>query len=316
MIPTLFLVSFIAFFVIELPPGDYVTNWLLQLELEGDVHAMELADVIRHKYGLDRPAFVRYFMWIGKVLQGDLGFSLSFGVSVSKLLMKRMALTITVTLASLLFTVVISYPVGVYSAVRQYSLGDYFWTFIGFLGLSIPNFLFALILLYVSTKYLNLSVGGLFSPEFQEAPFSVAKAFDLMKHIWIPMIVVGTAGTASGIRVLRANMLDELKKPYVDLARAKGVREVKLIIKYPFRIAVNPSISTIGWILPSLVSGSVITAYVLDLPTAGPVFLEALRYQDMPLAGAFILLTGALTVIGTLISDILLAVVDPRIRFD
>ena len=316
MIPTVFIISVLTFFVIELPPGDFVSRYVGVLEQQGRPVDLETIENLRRIYGLDKPAFVRYFIWIGKFITGDMGFSLEFRKSVADILSMRFALTAIVTLASMLFTWVVAFPIGVYSAVRQYSIGDYFWTTIGFFGLAFPNFLFALILMFLSAKYLNISVGGLFSREFQEAAWSIAKFIDLLKHLWIPVIVIGTAGTAGLIRVLRANLLDELKKPYVELARAKGVKEVKLIVKYPLRIAINPFISSIGWILPSLISGAVITAIVLDLPTAGPVYLRAIRAEDMPLACAFMMLISILTVIGTLISDILLAIVDPRIRYE
>ena len=316
MIPTVFIISILTFFVIELPPGDYVSRYVGILEQQGRDIDQETVENLRRMYGLDKPTFVRYFIWIGKFMTGDMGFSLEFRKSVAEILGMRFAMTVTVTLASMLFTWLVAFPIGVYSAVRQYSVGDYFWTVIGFLGLAIPNFLFALVLMFFSARYLNISVGGLFSREFQEAPWSILKMVDLLKHIWIPMIVVGSAGTAGLIRILRANLLDELKKTYVELARAKGLKEARLLIKYPLRIAINPFIASVGWILPSLVSGTVITAIVLDLPTAGPIYLRAIRAEDMPLAGAFIMLIAILTVIGTLISDILLAIVDPRIRYD
>jgi peptide/nickel transport system permease protein len=220
-----------------------------------------------------------------------------------------------VTLSSLLFTWVLAFPIGVYSAVRQYSAGDYIFTFLGFIGLSVPQFLFALVLLVLSSKYLHIGIGGLFSRDFMNAPWSVARVVDLLKHMWIPMVVIGLSGTAGLIRILRANLLDELKKPYVELARARGLKETRLIVKYPLRIAINPFVSSVGWILPALVSGTVITSVVLDLPTVGPLFLQSLRSQDMALAGGLVMVMGMLTIIGTLISDILLAIVDPRIRY-
>ena len=315
MLPTLVLISILAFVVIELPPGDYVSSYVQTLMQAGRNVDDALIENIRHAYGLDRPVAVRYFLWISRLLRGDFGFSLFFKASVGELLALRLPMTFLVTLFSLVFSWLVAFPIGVYSAVRQYSFGDYFWTVIGFLGLATPNFLLALVLMFVAAKYFDTSVGGLYSPEFQTVAFSLAKLWDFLKHVWVPMVVVGTAGTASLIRILRANLLDELKKPYVEMQRAKGVPEGKLIIKYPLRIAVNPFISSIGWIVPSFISGTVITAVVLDLPTAGPLFLQAIRAQDMPLAGAFIMLTGALTIIGMLVSDIVLAMVDPRIRY-
>ena len=313
MIPTLIVISVISFIVIELPPGDYVTTQLLQMEQQQI--SEEVIENLRHRYGLNKPIYTRYLLWASNFVRGNFGYSLSWNKPVRELLSARLAFTVLISLSALLFTWAVAIPIGIYSAVRQYSVGDFFWTFIGFLGLAIPNFMLALILMFMSFKYFGISVGGLFSEQYQMAAWSWGKILDLLSHLWIPMIVVGTAGTASLIRIMRANLIDELKKPYVDMARSKGVGETKLIFKYPVRIAINPFISTIGWLLPSLISGATITAVVLGLPTAGPLFLGALRRQDMQLAGAFVMLTATLTVIGTLISDILLAVVDPRIRY-
>ena len=313
MIPTLVAISIISFIVIELPPGDFVTAQLRKMETQQI--SKETIDNLRHRYGLDKPAYVRYLRWAWNFVQGDFGYSLSWNKPVRELLASRMALTIVVSVSALLFTWAVAIPIGIYSAVRQYSIGDYFWTFVGFLGLSIPGFMFALVLMFLAYKYFDLSIGGLFSEEYQMAPWSWGKVVDLLSHLWIPVIVVGMAGTAALIRIVRANLLDELKKPYVEAARARGISEMKLIFKYPVRIAINPLISSIGWLLPSLISGAVITAVVLGLPTAAPLFLGALKRQDMQLAGAFVMLTSTLTVIGMLISDILLAIVDPRIRY-
>ena len=315
MLPTLVLISILAFLVIELPPGDFVTSYVQTLMTAGRQVDDAMIENIRHAYGLDRPVTVRYFLWISRLVRGDFGFSLFFKASVGEMLALRMPMTFLVTLLSLAFSWVVAFPIGVYSAVRQYSFGDYFWTVLGFLGLATPNFLLALVLMFVAARYFSTSVGGLFSPEFESAAFSLGKLWDFLKHVWVPMLVVGTAGTASLIRILRANLLDELKKPYVEMQRAKGVPEGRLIFKYPLRIAVNPFISSIGWILPQFVSGTVIVAVVLNLPTAGPLFLQAIRAQDMPLAGAFIMLTGIMTIVGMLVSDIVLAIVDPRIRY-
>ena len=260
--------------------------------------------------------YVRYLRWFGKFVTGDMGYSLHHHMSVNELVMKRLPMTMIVTLVSLLFTWIIAFPIGIYSAVRQYSPGDYVVSFFGFIGLSVPQFLFALVLMVISSKYFDISIGGLFSRDFIVAPWSAARVIDLLQHLWIPMIVVGLSGTASLTRILRANLLDELKKPYVDLARARGLSEIRLIMKYPVRIAINPFISSVGWILPALVSGTVIVSVVLDLPTVGPLFLQALRAQDMALAGGLVMVMGFLTIIGTLISDVLLAIVDPRIRYD
>ena len=316
MIPTVFLISVLTFFVIELPPGDFVSRYVEQIEQRGDLVDPAVLEAMRERYGLDESTLFRYLRWIGRFLVGDLGHSLVLHLPVAEILGQRFALTVVVSLTSLLFTWIVAFPIGLYSAVRQYSFGDYFWTVVGFLGLAIPNFLLALVLMYLSSELFGTSIGGLFSREYAEAAWSFGKVLDLLSHLWIPVIVVGTAGTAGTIRILRANLLDELKRPYVELARAKGVAEWRLIVKYPLRIAINPVLSTVGWVLPSLVSGTVITAVVLGLPTAGPIYLDAIRSEDMPMAGAFMMMIAVLTVIGTLISDILLAVADPRIRYE
>jgi peptide/nickel transport system permease protein len=259
--------------------------------------------------------YIQYLRWAWNFLHGDFGHSFEWNRPVSSLIAERIPLTIVISFTTLLFTWLVSVPIGIYSAVRQYSWVDYLLTFIGFIGLATPSFLFALVLLWFSYAYLGMSIGGLFSPEYLEAPWSWAKILDLLKHLWIPVIIVGTAHTAKFIRIIRGNLLDELKKPYVTAARAKGLSEARLILKYPVRVAINPLVSTIGWTLPELISGIAITAVVLNLPTSGPLLLNALRSQDMQLAGSFIMLLSFLTVIGTLISDILLAWVDPRIRF-
>jgi len=270
---------------------------------------------LRQRFGLDQPMYIQYLRWAWNFLHGDLGHSFEWNRPVSSLIAERIPLTIVISFSTLLFTWLVSVPIGIYSAVRQYSWVDYLLTFIGFIGLATPSFLFALVLLWFSYAYLGMSIGGLFSPEYLEAPWSWAKILDFLKHLWIPVIIVGTAHTAKFIRIIRGNLLDELKKPYVTAARAKGLSEARLILKYPVRVAINPLVSTIGWTLPELISGIAITAVVLNLPTSGPLLLSALRSQDMQLAGGFIMLLSFLTVIGTLISDILLAWVDPRIRF-
>ena len=317
MIPTLFLISILAFTIIELPPGDFVPSRIMALLEDGNSVSLAEVENLRHIYGLDKPLYLRYWWWISKFVRGDFGYSLSWGRSVWDLLASRFALTALLALLSLLFTWAVAFPIGIYSAVRKYSLADYFWTCIGFLGLAVPNFLFALVLLFLTYTYFpNVGVGGLFSDEFQLASWSWAKFLNFLSHLWIPIVIIGTAGTAGLIRILRANLIDELKKPYVVMARAKGISEVRVILKYPVRIAINPFLSTVGWVLPSLIAGETITAIVLGLPTAGPLFLGALRVQDMQLAGAFVMLSATLAIIGTLFSDILLAAVDPRIRYD
>jgi peptide/nickel transport system permease protein len=316
MIPTLVGISVLSFFIIQLPPGDFLTSKIAGMVEQGETIDVATLDALRSRYGLDRPIIVQYWKWISRIIfQGDFGESFEWNRPVTQMIWGRLGLTFILSFSTLIFIWLIAFPVGIYSAVKKYSLGDYVFTFLGFIGLAIPNFLFALTLMYIAFSKFGLSVGGLFSPRFQEAPWSLAKVVDLLQHIWIPMVVLGLAGTANLIRTMRANLMDELKKPYVVTARAKGLAERKLLIKYPVRVALNPFISTVGWILPNLVSGSTVVSIVLNLPTTGPLLLRALQSQDMYLAGSFILLLSTLTVIGTLLSDILLAAVDPRIRF-
>ncbi|MFB9175383.1 ABC transporter permease [Roseibium salinum] len=314
-IPFMFAVSLIAFALITAPPGDYLTSFAATLAQSGDIVDEARLDALRERYGFDQPFLVQYFHWIGGVLQGDFGISFEWQQPVGQLIWERMALSVTLALATLMFTWAVALPIGIYSAVRKYSVGDYFFTTIGFIGLATPNFLFALVLMYVAVVYFGSDVSGLFSEEYKDAPWSLAKIGDLAAHIWIPVIILGTSATASLVRIMRANLLDELYRPYVTTARAKGLSEFRLIMKYPVRIAINPFISTIGWAFPQLISGAVITAFVLSLPTSGPLMLQALLAQDMYLAGAFILLLCCLSIVGMLVSDILLAVIDPRIRF-
>jgi peptide/nickel transport system permease protein len=317
MIPTLFAISLVSFIIIQLPPGDYLTTLVAALASQGEQVDPAALQALRERYGLGQPVYVQYFKWISGILfRGDFGQSFAWNMPVSALIWERLVLTFVLSFASLMFVWVVAFPIGIYSAVKQYSMGDYFATFIGFIGLATPNFLLALVLMYVAFKYFGQSVGGLFSPQFQEAPWSWAKALDLFAHIWIPVVIIGTEGTAGLIRIMRANLLDELRKPYVVTARAKGLPEWKVILKYPVRLALNPFISTVGWVLPGLVSGSAIVSIVLSLPTTGPLLIRALQSQDMYLAGAFILMLSALTVVGTLLSDVLLAWLDPRIRYE
>jgi peptide/nickel transport system permease protein len=317
MIPSLFALSFLSFVLIQLPPGDYVTTYIATLAASNEAVDRNAAIELRARYGLDQPMIVQYWKWMsGIVLHGDFGLSFEWQQPVSGLIWERMALTLLLTVATLLLTWGIALPLGVYSAVEKYSVGDYVVTFFSFLGLAIPSFLLALVLMYVAAVQFGQDVGGLFSEPFRNAPWSLAKFWDLLTHLWIPVIILAVSGTASLIRVMRANMLDELSKPYVTTARAKGLSEFRLLIKYPVRIALNPFISTLTWLLPNLVSGSIIVAIVLNLPTAGPLLLQSLMSQDMYLAGAFVLLICALTLVGSLISDILLALVDPRIRLE
>jgi peptide/nickel transport system permease protein len=317
MIPTMFAVSLVAFIIIQLPPGDYLTTLVASMATQGEDIDPAALQALEQRYGLGQPIYVQYWKWIsGIILRGDFGQSFAWNMPVTDLIWGRLALTFIISLASLLFVWIVAFPIGIYSAVRQYSVGDYIATFLGFIGLAVPNFLLALILMYIAFKYFNQSVGGLFSPEYIDAPWTWGKVVDLLAHLWIPVIIIGTAGTASLIRIMRANLLDELRKPYVVTGRAKGLPEWKLILKYPVRVALNPFISTVGWVLPTLVSGATITAIVLSLPTTGPLMLRSLMSQDMYLAGAFILMLSLLTVIGTLVSDLLLAWLDPRIRYE
>jgi peptide/nickel transport system permease protein len=317
MIPSLFALSFLAFVLIQLPPGDYVTSYIATLAASNETVDKNAAAELRARYGLDQSMIVQYWKWIsGIVFRGDFGLSFEWQQPVSGLIWERMALTLLLTVATLLLTWGIALPLGVYSAVKKYTVGDYIATFFSFLGLAVPSFLLALVLMYVAAVQFGQEVGGLFSEPYQNAPWSLAKFWDLLKHLWIPVIILAISGTASLIRVMRANMLDELSKPYVTTARAKGLSEFRLLMKYPVRIALNPFISTLTWLLPNLVSGSIIVAIVLNLPTAGPLLLQSLMSQDMYLAGAFVLLICALTLVGSLISDILLALVDPRIRLE
>lgn len=311
---TVLAVSVISFLVIQLPPGDYVTAYIAQLQSTGTVISMEEAANIRQQYGLDQPFYVQYFKWIVQIAKGNFGVSMLYNRPVSAVIGDRLTLTIVLTLASVLLTWIIALPIGIISAVKQYSLVDYVSTFFGFIGLAIPNFLLSLLVMYIGFAYFDKSVGGLFSPEYQVAPWSLGKVIDLIKHLWIPAIILGLSGTAQLIRIMRNNLLDELAKPYVVTARAKGLSPIRTILKYPVRVALNPFISTIGYTLPHVVSGTIIVSIVLGLPTVGPLLYQALLAQDMFLAGTIILLVGALTVGGTFISDILLIWVDPRIR--
>lgn len=318
-IPTLFAVSVVSFAIIQLPPGDYITTLAGQLAAEGEAspEALEALDRLRERFGLDQPFYVQYGKWIWAILsRGDFGYSFEWRTDVGGLIGEYMMLTVVVTGATLLTTWMIALPIGIYSAVRPYSALDYIATVFGFIGKATPNFLLALILMWGAFSWFGADVTGLFSPEFTDASWSLAKAWDLVKHLWVPLIVLGTSGAASLIRTMRANVLDELNKPYVEAARAQGLSEMRVILRYPVRVALNPFLSAIGGTLPDLFSGSVVTAVVLNLPLAGPMLLRALTSQDMYLAGSFIFLLSVLTLVGTLISDILLAVVDPRIRFD
>lgn len=316
MIPTLFGMSLVSFLIIQLPPGDFLTSLTSAIADSGQSLDQASIDRLTALYGLDQPFYVQYWNWISNIiLRGDFGWSFDWGQPVSRLLWDRMGVTIFVSALSLVLIWAVAIPIGIYSAVRRYSIGDYVFTFFGFVGLAVPTFILALGLMYVSFTWFGLNVGGLFSPEYEQAPWSLGKFIDLLQHLWIPVVVIAISSTAALIRVMRANLSDELSKPYVVTARAKGLSEFTLIMRYPVRLALNPFVSTIGWVLPSLISGVTITAIVLNLPMAGPLLLRALVSQDMYLAGAFILIMSVLTLIGMLISDILLAVLDPRVRY-
>lgn len=307
-------ISVLTFIIIRLPPGDFVDAYIANLAVGGSTVSAEQAAAMRREYGLDRPVAVQYALWMGRVIQGDFGVSMMWRRPVTEVIGDRLWLTMAVSFAALLLTWIIALPIGIYSAARQYSVGDYVATTLGFIGLAVPNFLLALILMYLGFRYLGLSVGGLFSPDMAQAPWSWAKFWDLMLHLPLPACVLALAGTAQLIRIMRANLLDELRKPYVVTARAKGLPESRVVLKYPVRAALNPFASSSAYLFPYLVSGSIVVSLVLGLPTVGPLLLQALVAQDMFLAGSIVLLLGVLTVIGTLISDLLLMWIEPRIR--
>ena len=313
MILLLWVLTVVSFIIIQLPPGDLVSSIARRLTETGEAADQAMLDGMRKNYGLDQPIYVQYWRWFSNVLQGNFGFSFLLNRRVSEVIGERLALTALVSGSTLIFTFVMAIPIGIYSATHQYRIGDYFFSFMGFIGLATPNFLLALILM-MALLALGMSPGGLFSPEYMKAPWSVAKVWDLLKHLPLPIVIVGTAGTAGIIRVMRATLLDELEKQYVITARAKGVREGNLLFKYPVRVAINPIISTVGWLLPVIVSGEIITSLVIGLPTVGPMLFTALQFQDMFLASSLLLFLNFLTVIGTLLSDLVLVMVDPRIR--
>ncbi len=317
LIPFLFLVSIMSFIIIQLPPGDYVDSYIRNLQLQGGTVNDAQKAALEAQYGLDKSLPAQYLSWIGNIiLHGDFGNSFRYQVPVEQILAERIPRTIAISFASILLTWIIAVPLGIISALRQYSGWDYLFAFISFLGLSVPAFLLALVLMYVVYAQTGWFVTGLFSPEYRTAPWSFDKLIDLLKNIWLPLLVLSLTSTGGIIRILRASLLDELRKQYVTTARAKGLPERLLILRYPVRIALNPLISTIGWMLPAVVGGEVVVSKVLNLPTTGPVLLEAIQSQDMYLAGALVMILSALTIFGTLISDILLAVFDPRIRYD
>ncbi len=317
IIPVTLVISLIIFFLIQLPPGDFLSVYTAKAVEEGEHIDKQELERLREEYGLDKPWYVQYYKWMEAIiLHGDFGYSFTYKQQVSTIIMQRFGITIMISLVTMLFTYIVAIPIGIYSAVKQYSIGDYIFTIIGFLGMATPNFLFAIILMYLSFKYFGNPMIGLISPEYIEGAWTLAKFFDLLKHMVIPIIVIGTANTCGLIRIMRGQLLDELNKPYVLTARSKGLPEKKILFKYPVRAAINPIVSTIGWSLTSIFTGSTITAIVLNLPTQGPVMQQALLNQDMYLAGTWLLIMAFLTLVGTLISDILLAWLDPRIRYE
>ncbi len=314
MIPTLIAISIITFVIIQLPPGDYLTTYIAELQAQGEaVNAGKIA-FLRAQYGFDKPMWEQYILWVAGMLRGDFGFSFEFNRPVVEVIGDRIWLSMLVSFATILFTWAVSFPIGVYSATHQYSWADHGLTFLGFLGLATPNFLLALVLMYFANVVFGTTIGGLMAPEYLDQPWSLAKLGSVLEHLWIPVVVIGTSGTAGMIRRLRANLLDELRKQYVVTARAKGLHPFRALCKYPLRMALNPFIADIGNLLPQVVSGAAIVSVVLSLPTTGPMLLDALRSQDMYLAGSFLMFLALLTVIGVFVSDLLLAVLDPRIR--
>ena len=313
MILTLFIISIISFLVIQAPPGDYMSTYVSRLAAQGEQIDESQLVALRSRYGINQPMYIQYLKWLRSVLRGDLGRSLEWNRSVRSLILERLPWSVTLSIASLLIVYLVGVPIGTLSATRQYSLTDYFFTLVGFIGLAIPNFLLALLLLWVYFLTTGNVAVGLFSAEYALAPWSIGKVIDLLKHLWMPALIVGTAGTAGIIRIMRATLLDELRKQYVIVARSKGLSERKLLYKYPFRIAINPLISTIGWTLPTLISGELLVSMVLGIPTIAPIFLNSLLSEDMLLASSIVLILSALTVVGTLVSDVLLAWVDPRV---
>jgi len=311
---TTYAISVLSFAIVQLPPGDYVPSYIASMSASGSAVSAAEAEALREQLGLDQPMTVQYLKWMGLILQGNFGMAMEWGRPVADVIGDRLWLTFVISFAAVVFTYGLALPIGIYSAVYRYSFLDYLFTFVGFIGLAIPGFMLALIVMYVGFIWFGANVGGLFSAEYSEAPWSLAKAWDLIKHLPIPAIVLGVAGTAQLIRIMRSNLLDELRKPYVMTARARGLPEHRVIMRYPVRVALNPLVSTIGYLLPYVVSGSIIVSLVLSLPTVGPLLLKALIAQDMFLAGTIVLLLGVLTVIGTFISDLLLMWIDPRIR--
>jgi len=314
MIPTLIAISIVIFTIINLPPGDYFSTYIAELQSSGEAADLAKINFLKAQYGFDKPIWEQYLFWASGLLHGDMGYSFAYNLPVNQVVGDRLLLTFIVSFTTILFTYIVAFPIGVYSATHQYSWADHFLTLVGFLGLATPSFLLALVLLYLANVYFGISIGGLMDPQYVNQPWSLAKALSVAAHLWIPVVVIGTAGTASMIRRLRANLLDELQKQYVVTARAKGLHPMKVLFKYPLRMALNPFLSDIGSLLPHVISGAAVVSIVMSLPTTGPMLLEALRSQDMYLAGSFLMFMAFLTVIGVFLSDLALAVLDPRIR--
>jgi peptide/nickel transport system permease protein len=309
-------ISIIIFTIIQLPPGDFLTTYISQLELSGTEVNKSAVENLKKQYALDKPEYQQYFIWVKNIVtKGDFGRSFGWNKPVSQIIGERIGMTMVISLLTLLFIWLLAIPIGIYSATHQYSVFDYIFTFLGFIGLAIPGFLVALVLIYLIFVNTGVAVTGLFSPDFQEVPWSLARFFNMLPRLGLAVFVIGMPSLAGMIRTTRAMMLDELQKQYVITARAKGLEEKRLLLKYPVRMAINPLISTIGWTLPALISGEIIVSIVMNMPTTGPVLQRALMTQDMYLAGSFLLIVSVLTIVGTLLSDILLAVIDPRIRF-
>jgi peptide/nickel transport system permease protein len=315
-IPTIIVISIISFTLIQLPPGDWLTTHIARLAETGERLDEEEIQALYRQYGLDKPFYYQYMKWAWNSLHGDFGWSFEYNRPVGMLIWERLALTVVVSTFTLIFIWIVAFPIAFYSATHQYSVFDHLFSFLGFIGLGMPDFLIALILLWIGLHYFQRDLTGLFSEKYIEAPWSLGKVLDLFRHMWMPLIILGLGGTAGLIRTTRANLLDEIRKPYVTTGRAKGLTETRLLLKYPVRVALRPFVSTVGWVLPGLVSGSTIVAVVMGLPMAGPLLLQSLMTQDMYLAGTFVMMLSLLTVIGTLISDILLIFVDPRVRFE
>jgi peptide/nickel transport system permease protein len=314
MIPTLIVISLVIFTIIQLPPGDYFSTYVAELQSQGEAVDLQKIAFLKAQYGFDKPLWQQYLYWVAGLLHGDMGYSFEYNLPVRDIVGDKLLLTFIVSLATVVFTYLVAFPIGIYSATHQYSWSDHSLTFLGFLGLATPNFLFALVLLYFANVYFGISIGGLMDPRYLDEPWSWGKAVSVLQHLWIPVVVIGLSGTAGMIRRLRANLLDELHKQYVVTARAKGLPPLRALMKYPLRMALNPFISDIGSLLPHIISGAVVVSVVMSLPTTGPMLLDALRSQDMYLAGSFLMFLAFLSVIGVLLSDLALAVLDPRIR--